>query len=181
MPTSRLTINTGYNYTWVNSDSVIDYYYQVPPAAAVFHHFGHALYFQRNNYFFFDVTARLNARMTLYSSYRLNQDDGQGNRLSGPTTGSAIAGGVVVPGVLNPINNAVLGGTLITSYPMTFQSPEARLAIKLNRRVDLNLGYQYYSYNENKFLLTFPGSPRAQNYHAHLPYMSLRFYFGRKE
>ena len=26
-----------------------------------------------------------------------------------------------------------------------------------------------------------PGSVRPQNYHAHLPYMSLRLYFGRKE
>jgi hypothetical protein len=181
MPTSRLTINTGYSYTWVNTDSTIDYYYQVPPAAAVFHHFGHALYYQRNNYFFFDLTARINRRMTLYSSYRLNQDNGQGNRLSAPTDGSAIAGGVVVPGVLNPITNAVLGGTLITSYPMNFTSPEARLAIRLNRHVDWNLGYQYYAYNENGFLRTFPGSPRAQNYHAHLPYMSLRLYIGRKE
>ena len=25
------------------------------------------------------------------------------------------------------------------------------------------------------------GSKRAQNYHAHLPYMSLRLYIGRKE
>ena len=181
MLNSRFTVNMGYNYTWVNNDSTIDYYYQVPPAAAVFHHFGHALYFQRNNYFYFDVTARLNRRMTFFSSYRINQDNGQGNRLSAPTDGSAIAGGVVVPGVLNPITNAVLGGTLITSYPMNFTSPEARLAIKLNRRLDWNLGYQYFAYNESKFLNTFPGSLRAQNYHAHLPYMSLRVYIGRKE
>jgi hypothetical protein len=51
----------------------------------------------------------------------------------------------------------------------------------LNRHLDWNLGYQYYGYNESDFLKTFPGSPRAQNYHAHLPYMSLRVYFGRKE
>ncbi|HEY0349949.1 MAG TPA: hypothetical protein VGC60_17520 [Pyrinomonadaceae bacterium] len=76
---------------------------------------------------------------------------------------------------------ANLGGTLITSYPNNFQSPEARLAIKINRHFDWNLGYQYFAYNESKFLNTFPGSPRAQNYHAHLPYMSLRLYIGRKE
>ncbi len=181
MPTSRVTVNMGYNYTWVNTDSTIDYFYAVPPAAAVFHHFGHALYYQRNNFFYLDLTTRLNRRMTLYTSYRLNQDNGQGNRLSAPTDGTSIAP-VVVPGVLNPIGNAVQGGTLITSYPMNFTSPEARLAIKLNRRLDWNLGYQYFAYNETKFFLnTFPGSPRAQNYHAHLPYMSLRLYIGRKE
>ena len=75
----------GYNYNWVNSNSVIDYFYQVPPAVTTFHHFGHALYFQRNNFFFIDATATLARRMTLYTSYRINKDNGQGSRLSDPT------------------------------------------------------------------------------------------------
>lgn len=176
----RLQISTGYNFNWVNSDSTIDYYYQVPPATSVFHHFGHALYFQRNNYFYLDATTRLNRRMTLYASYRINQDNGQGNRLSDPTGGTAIVGGFIPPGGTTAVT-ANLGGTLITSYPMDFQSPEARLAIRLNRHADWNFGYQYFAYNESKYLTTFPGSPRAQNYHAHLPYVSLRLYIGRKE
>jgi hypothetical protein len=55
------------------------------------------------------------------------------------------------------------------------------LAIRLNRHLDWNLGYQYYAYNESNIINNFPASPRAQNYHAHLPYMSLRFYFGRTD
>lgn len=160
MPNSRFTVSGGYNYNWLNSDAIIDYYYQVPPAASVRHPSGQALYYQRLNYFFIDVTSRLNRRMTLYAAYRLNDDNGQGNRIADP------AG--------NP-------GTLITSYPMSFNNADARLAITINRHLDWNLGYTYYSYNESDFLRTFPGSPRAQNYHAHLPYMSLRLYIGRKE
>lgn len=160
MPNSRFTISSGYNYNWLNSDAIVDYFYQVPPAASVRHPNGQALYYQRLNYFYFDMTARLNRRMTLFTSYRLNQDGGQGSRLADP---------------------AGTPGTLITSYPMNFMSPEARLAIMINRHLDWNLGYSYYSYNESDFLRTFPGSPRAQNYHAHLPYMSLRLYIGRKE
>jgi hypothetical protein len=180
MPSSRLTINTGYNYNWLNNDAVIQYYYQVPPAASLFHPNGHGLYFQRLNFFYLDLTARLNRRMTLFTSYRLNQDGGQGNRLSDPVGGPAIPGGVIPPGGTSAVaaNN---GGTLITSMPMTFNSPDARLQIMINRHLDWNLGYSYYSYNENNFLNTFPGSPRAQNYHAHLPYTSLRIYIGRKE
>ena len=155
-----LSISVGYNYNWVNSDAIIDYFYQVPPAASVQHPQGHALYFQRNNFFYTDLVWRLTHRISLFSSYRINKDGGQGSRLSDPTG--------------NP-------GTLITSYPMSFQSPEGRLSVRLNRHFDWNLGYQYYNYNEDGFLRTFPGSPRAQNYHAHLPYMSLRLYFGRKE
>jgi hypothetical protein len=152
---SRLSFSTGYNYNWVNSNSVVDYFYQVPPAASVRHPFGHSLYFMRNNFFYIDATAQLARRVTFFASYRVNQDGGQGNRRADPTG--------------NP-------GTLISSYPMNFQSPEGRLAIRINDRLDWNLGYQYYNYNES-FLV----GPRPQNYHAHLPYTSLRVYIGRRE
>src|SRR6185436_9585272 len=109
----------------------------------------------RNSFFFIDTTIQLLPRATLFTSYRVNHDNGQGSRVANPTG--------------NP-------GFLISSYPMTFQSPEARLAIKLHRRLDWNVGYQYYNYNESTLV-----GPRPQNYHAHLPYTSLRFYFGRKE
>jgi hypothetical protein len=146
----RLSLSAGYNYNWVNSDSVIEYFYN-----SVGHPMGHTLYFVRNNFFYVETTARLAPRFTLYAAYRINQDDGQGDRVADPTG---------------------TPGTLINSYPMSFQSPESRLAIKINRRLDWNLGYQYYNYNENAVV-----GPRPQNYHAHLPYTSLRFYFGRKE
>ncbi len=177
-PTAKLSFSSGYNYNWVNSDSTIDYYYQVPPATSVFHHFGHSLYFMRNNFFYTDAIAQLFPRVSLYVSYRVNQDGGQGSRLSDPTGGTAIPGGVVPPGSTTglPYNPSVLGGTLINSYPMSFQSPEGRLSIKINRFLDWNFGYQYYNYNESRLV-----GPRAQNYHAHLPYTSLRIYFGRRE
>ena len=174
-PNSDITVNAGYNYNWVNSDATIHYYYN-----SIFHPNGQALYYQRLNHFFADVTARLHHRVTLFASFRVNDDGGQGNRVANPLGGPAIPGGVVPPGGTSAVA-ANQDGTLITSYPMTFLSPEARLAIRLNRHLDWNLGYQYYAYNESDFLRTFPGSVRAQNYHAHLPYMSLRIYIGRKE
>ena len=147
---SRVSFNTGYNFNWVNSDAVVDYFFN-----SVRHPLGRSLYYVRNHYFFFDTVARLHPRATLYAAYRINKDTGQGNRLADPTG--------------NP-------GFLIASYPMSFQSPEARLAIKLSRWLDWNVGYQYYGYNESSLV-----GPRPQNYHAHQPYTSLRVYFGRKE
>ena len=149
-PISRFSLSTGYNHNWANSDAVVDYFYN-----SIRHPIGHSLYFLRNNFFFLETTAQLNPRLTLYAAYRVNQDDGQGSRVADPTG---------------------TPGTLINSYPMSFQSPEARLAIKINRRLDWNLGYQYYNYSENASV-----GPRPQNYHAHLPYTSLRLYFGRNE
>ena len=91
----------------------------------------------RNIFFFIDATARLCPRVTLYTSYRISQDDGQGNRLADP---------------------AGTPGTLINSYPMNFQSPEARLAVRINRQLDWNFGYQYYNYRESLLV-----GPRPQN------------------
>lgn len=148
--TPRLSLNAGYNYNWLNSNAVVSYFFN-----GVNHPQGRSLYFMRNNFFYFDAVGQLAPRATLYVGYRINKDNGQGPRISDPTG--------------NP-------GFLVTSYPMSFQSPEGRLAIKLHRRLDWNVGYQYYNYNESVLV-----GPRPQNYHAHLPYTSLRFYFGRQE
>lgn len=148
--TSKLSINAGYNYHWIESDAVIEYFFN-----SVRHPLGHSLYFSRNHFFFVDSVAQIMPRVTLYTAYRINKDNGQGDRVADPTG--------------NP-------GTLIASYPMSFQSPEARLAIKLHHRLDWNIGYQYFNYNESAIV-----GPRPQNYHAHLPYTSLRLYFGRRE
>lgn len=145
----KLSFSTGYSYNWQHSDSVVDYFFN-----NVRHPQGHSLYFMRNNFFYFDTVAQLHPRVTLYAAYRINKDTGQGSRLTDPTG---------------------TPGFLVTSYPMSYQSPEARLAIRLNRWLDWNAGYQYYNYRESP--LVGPNNP--QNYHAHLPSTSLRIYFGR--
>lgn len=149
-PNAKVSFSTGYNYNWLDSDAVIDYFFN-----SVRHPLGHSLYFVRNNFFYIDTTAQVFPRLTLFASYRINKDNGQGNRVADPTG---------APGIL------------ISSYPMSYQSPEARLAIKINRQLDWNVGYQYYNYRESSIV-----GPRPQNYHAHLPYTSLRIYIGRKE
>ena len=149
-PNSRVSLSGGYSYNWLNSDAVIEYYYN-----SVRHPQGRSLYFMRNNFFYLNTSLEITPRVMLYASYRINKDNGQGDRLQDPTG---------TPGIL------------ITSYPMSFQSPEARLIIKLNRWLDWNVGYQYYNYRESPLVSINP-----QNYHAHLPYTSLRLYFGRRE
>lgn len=110
---------------------------------------GESQYFSRENFFFFNVFVRPVSRVTFYAGYHINKDSGQGDRVS--------------------TSNVIL----IDSYPMSFQSPEARMTLKLNRMLDWNIGYTYYNYRDRFFPI--------QNYHAHLPYTSLRIYFGRGE
>jgi hypothetical protein len=62
---------------------------------------------------------------------------------------------------------------LLSSFPYQFQSPEFKLSIKLHKNVDWIAGYQYFDYKE-RFI-------NNQFYQAHLPYTSLRIYFGKGE
>jgi len=125
------------------------------------------MYFARDNYFFFDVTAQPMKRLTLFASYRIDDDRGQGNRT-----------------ITRPQD-------FITSYPMKFQTPEVKMSLRINRYMDWNLGYQYYSYRETQIANPFAWvvltgrpnqlfAPQNQNYTAHMPYTSLTFYFGRE-
>lgn len=136
-----LIFSAGYTFqrTTARTDIIV-------PVAGVRLH-GISEFFVRDSYFFFDVHARPIRRVSLFASYRINDDRGQGDRVS-----------------TRPQD-------IITSYPIRYQSPEIKLAIKLTNKIDWNLGYQYYDYKER---LAAP-----QNYNAHLPYTSVRFYFGR--
>lgn len=114
---------------------------------------GFSEYFMRDNYAFVDVSAQLADRVSLFASYRFNKDNGQGDRLS------------------------TLPQFIISSYPFRLHMPEIRLAVKLTKHIDWNVGYQYYGYNENMRGF-FDPIPPNQNYTAHMPYTSLRIYFG---
>ncbi len=153
----RLSFSGGYNYNWVNSDAVVKYsYLGLCTQQNCFE--GRSQYFIRNHYFNFDVVAQPFRRVTFYAAYRINKDTGQGDLPTAPLT-----------------------GILTSSYPFSYQSPEARVAFRINRRIDWNVGYQYYNYNESTLAGGNYLPHRPQNYNAHLPYTSLRFYFGRGE
>lgn len=63
---------------------------------------------------------------------------------------------------------------LIGSFPYEYQSPEAKLVFRLHKNVDWIAGYQFFGYEER-----FP-NPSKVAYNAHLPYTSLRIFFGRE-
>ena len=136
-------------YTYQHQTSRVDV---IVPIGGVFTQ-GVSEYFVRDNHFFFDVSARPIKRVSVFASYRIDDDDGQGDRI------------------------AVRPQDIISSYPIKFQSPEIRLAIRLTRNIDWNVGYQYYDYKERQTQPEWIGF--NQNYNAHLPYTSVRFYFGR--
>ena len=143
-PVSEFVLAAGYTFQHLNARADI-----IVPVSGM-RLAGISEFYVRDSYFHFDVHAKPLRRVAVFASYRINDDDGQGDRIS-----------------TRPQD-------IITSYPMRFQSPEVRLAIRLTNNIDWNLGYQYYDYKES-----FLASSNPQNYNAHLPYTSLRFYFGR--
>jgi len=114
---------------------------------------GRSQFYMRDHYAFFNFTAQPIKRITFYASYNHDRDYGQGNRLA------------ALP-------------LLISSYPFKLRIAESRLAWRITRNVEWNLGYQYIGYNEAIQPLSVGG---PQDYHANLPYTSLRFYFGGGE
>lgn len=62
--------------------------------------------------------------------------------------------------------------TAVQTFPLTFQSPVARLSFKLTEKLRWNAAYQYYGYSENFGLFGY-----YQNYHAHTGYTSLLWSF----
>jgi len=160
----NISVSSGYTYTHQTSTTDIIVPVGVPVRTSTAFFLGLSQYFVRDSYFWVDVNARLMKRVGLFVSYRIDTDGGQGDLR-----------------IMRPQD-------IVSSYPFTFHQPEARLAVKLTKNIDWNLGYQYYSYSEKQYPLPFtsinsstliPKQIANQNYTAHLPYTSLTFYFGR--
>ncbi len=115
---------------------------------------GFSQFFMRDNYAFIDVSAQPIKRISVYASYRFNKDLGQGDRES------------------------TAPQFIVSSYPFQLHMPEVRVAVRLTRNIDWNVGYQYYNYREKLERSYFAPVPPNQNYNAHMPYTSLRIYFG---
>jgi hypothetical protein len=174
VPAARWTLSTGYTYNYLSSqtDTVVPLALNAaqPPNPVGNAGFlrGFSEFYIKENYFFVDLSAQPMDRVSLYAGYRYNNDIGQGNRA------------------------ATQMERFLSSYPFRSHNPELRMAIKLTRNLDWNLGYQYNRYDEKLQFGYFPYNnlvntniipanatyPTNQNYRAHMPYTSLRIYFG---
>ena len=76
-------------------------------------------------------------------------------------------GRATATGVPNPATPALF--LTAQTFPLRFQSPQARLSIRLHEKVRWNAGYQYYGYHEQFSSL--------QNYRAHTGYSGILWSF----
>jgi hypothetical protein len=96
-------------------------------------------------------------RADLYLGYSITKDTGDGRATAVPAT------------VTDPLQVLL---TSVQTFPLTYQSPLARLSIRITPKFRWNAGYQFYGYGEKFHILGYD-----QDYHAHTGYTSVLWSF----
>ena len=96
-------------------------------------------------------------RVDLFAGYSITRDTGDGRA-------PAIPGGAT-----DPVSVAF---DPVQTFPLSYQSPMARVSVRLLPKLRLNAGYQFYNYHEDFGLASF-----YQGYHAHTGYTSVTWSF----
>jgi hypothetical protein len=96
-------------------------------------------------------------RVDIYAGYSITRDTGDGRAaaLPVPTT--------------DPLQQLLLP---VQTFPLSFQSPMARVSVRVSPKVRWNVGWQYYNYHEDFGLFG-----NYQNYHANTGYTSILWSF----
>jgi hypothetical protein len=96
-------------------------------------------------------------RADLYVGYTITRDTGDGRSAPFP------------PGTTDPVTTLL---DPAQTFPLSFQSPLARLSVRLSPKVRWNVGWQFYNYHEDFQVLSM-----SQNYHANTGYSSVLWEF----
>jgi hypothetical protein len=147
-PNEWLTFDAGYSRLHIYSLGAIAYFENLQLVQGE-----SSLYLSNINAINFGARFAIAKRGELYLGYNSVQDVGDGR--STPD-GAGIASA-------NPVFQS------IQTFPVAFESPMARLSVRLREKLRWNLGYQYYGYRE-KF---YP----AQDFRANTGYSSLTWSF----
>ncbi|MDP9053437.1 MAG: hypothetical protein M3N93_03925 [Acidobacteriota bacterium] len=94
-------------------------------------------------------------RADIYLGYNITKDTGDGR-------GALVAQTTAIAQIFYNVQ----------TYPLTYQTPLARVSIRITPKLRYNLGYQYYGYHEGFGLLS-----EVQSYRAHTGYTSLLWSF----
>jgi hypothetical protein len=140
-PNEKFGLSSGYTHTHVTSEAQVIFFFNSLRQDGI------SRYFMKDHFAFINTFIQFHPRVSLTTGYRFQKDAGQGNRV--------------------PASPA----ELIGSYPLQFQTPEFRLAVRMTKNVEWIAGYQWYDYKER--------FQNIQHYNAHLPYTSLRISFDR--
>jgi len=129
---------------------------------------GNSLYISNIHYGNLGARVALGKRADLFLGYSRVQDVGDGRSsglgISATVVPAFAASGGQLPGVVT-----LPGFLAAQTFPLTYETPSARVSVPLRARLRWNAGYQYYRYLEQFGVL--------QNYRAHTGYSSLTWSF----
>ncbi len=103
------------------------------------------------------VRVGIGRRADLYVGYSIVKDTGDGRATAIPATET------------NPTTELL---DSVQTFPLTYQSPLARVSIKISPKVRWNLGWQFYDYSELFNIFAY-----NQNFHANTGYTSVLWSF----
>lgn len=99
----------------------------------------------------------IHKRVDVFVGYSITKDTGDGRATAAPS------------GVTDPIQ-ALLSS--VQTFPLTYQSPLARVSVRITPKIRWNAGWQFYDYGE-----TFQLFATYQNFHAHTGFTSVLWSF----
>ena len=146
-----LSFNTGYQQLHLDTAGGIAFFAGLPRARL---QSGESIYISNIHAGNIGMHLALSKRADLYLGYSITRDPGDGRSALLP------------PGTVE----AALDN--VQTFPLSFQSPLARLTVPITPKIKWNAGYQYYGYREDFGLLG-----ALQNYHANTGYTSILWAF----
>lgn len=96
-------------------------------------------------------------RGQIFVGYAITKDTGDGRATAVPAV------------VTDPVQAQL---DTFQTFPLTYESPMARVSVRITPKLRWNAGYQYYGYNEQFQLFSYP-----ENYHAHTGFTSVLWSF----
>jgi hypothetical protein len=112
----------------------------------------------------FGARFAIGRRADLFAGYSITKDTGDGR--------SPVLLGVISPTPPDPA--AQVAGLLasVQTFPVSYQTPMARLSLRISPKVRWNVGYQFYNYHERFQVFGY-----YQNFHANNGYTSVLWSF----
>lgn len=153
-PRDSFAIDASYSKLHLDSLSGIAFFADVPQPAAFT---SNQVYISNIHAANFGARFTVAKRVDLYVGYTITRDTGDGR-------GSAAPAGVTDP--------TTLVFTPVQTFPLNFQSPLARISIRLHPKLRWNAGWQFYNYHEDFGLFSL-----YQGYHANTGYTSVTWAF----
>jgi hypothetical protein len=150
---SRMSFNAVYSQLYLNTIGGLAFYAGDPTTSLVTGM--ESIYISNIHALNFGAHFTPVKRTDLYLGYNLTKDTGDGR--------DALAMQAT------PVEQVLYD---VQTFPLTYQTPLARLSVRLNAKLRWNVAYQYYGYHEEFGVLS-----QIQNYRAHTGYTSLLWAF----